>query len=148
VQRRFKERGEKITITDLRVGYELRCATPIPFDVDYVRTLGFGAARFLLAESVSDSLQFGGIVTLSRAGHLSVRPFEEFRDPETGRTRVRLVEVDSESYRVARQYMIRLERRDLEDPVMLSTLAEVSGMTPEAFRDRFEPALNGYEPRA
>lgn len=147
VQRRFKERGEKITITDLRVGYELRCATPIPFDVDYVRTLGFGAARFLLAPTVSEPLQYGGIVTLSRAGHLSVRPFDEFRDPESGRTRVRLVDVESETYRVARQYMIRLERRDLDDPVMLATLADVSGMTPEAFRGRFEPALNGFESR-
>ncbi len=145
VARRFRERGEKVTITDLRVGYELRCAPPIPFDVDYTRTLGFGAARFLLADEVSEPLRFGGIVTLSRAGHLSVRPFEEFRDPETGRTRVRLVEVDSEHYRVARQYMIRLERRDLQDPVMLAALADAAAMSPDAFRARFEPALNGYD---
>jgi hypothetical protein len=32
--------------------------------------------------------------------------------------------------------------------VMLSTLAEAAGETPEAFRGRFEPALNGFEPRA
>ncbi|MDT8435594.1 MAG: diphosphate--fructose-6-phosphate 1-phosphotransferase [Gemmatimonadota bacterium] len=143
VQRRFRERGEKATITDLRVGYELRCAPPIPFDVDYVRTLGFGAARFLLADTVSEPLHLGGMVTLTRAGHLSVRPFEEFRDPETGRTRVRLVDVDSEHFRVARQYMIRLERRDLDDPVMRATIAEAAGMDPEAFRARFEEALTG-----
>jgi len=145
VQRRFEARGETVPITDLRVGYELRCAPPVPFDVDYTRTLGFGAARFLLAEQVSEPLRLGGIVTLSRAGHLSVHPFEEFRDPDTGRTRVRLVEIDSEDYRVARQYMLRLEAQDLEDPEMLAALAHEAKMEPEEFRAHFASALNGYK---
>jgi 6-phosphofructokinase 1 len=145
IQRRFEGRDETVPITDLRVGYELRCAPPIPFDVDYTRTLGFGAARFLLAEQVSDALRLGGIVTLSRAGHLSVRPFEEFRDPETGRTSVRLVEIDSEDYKVARQYMLRLEHEDFEDPEMLSLLAREAKMEPDEFRARFADALNGYK---
>ncbi len=145
VQRRFEERGEKVSITDLRVGYELRCAPPIPFDVDYTRTLGFGAARFLLAENVSEKLRLGGMVTLSHAGHLSVRPFEEFRDPETGRTRVRRVEIDSEDYRVARQYMLRLEKSDLEDPEMLAALSREAKMEPAEFKARFAWALNGYD---
>ncbi len=145
VQRRFNARGNPVPITDLRVGYELRCAPPVPFDVDYTRTLGFGAARFLLADKVSDALRLGGIVTLSHAGHLSIHPFEEFRDPETGRTAVRLVEIDSEDYRVARQYMLRLERRDLDDPEMLARLAAEAKMSPEEFRETFAPSLNGYE---
>ncbi|MCL7926624.1 MAG: 6-phosphofructokinase [marine benthic group bacterium] len=144
VQRRFAARGESVPITDLRVGYELRCAPPVPFDVDYTRTLGYGAARFLLADQVSDSLKLGGIVTLSHSGHLSVRPFEEFRDPDTGRTAVRLVEIDSEDYRVARQYMLRLETRDLEDPEMLEKLAREARMEPGEFVERFAGAVNGY----
>ncbi len=144
VQRRFAARGESVPITDLRVGYELRCAPPVPFDVDYTRTLGYGAARFLLADEVSESLALGGIVTLSHSGHLSVRPFEEFRDPETGRTAVRLVEIDSEDYRVARQYMLRLETRDLEDPEMLERLAREAKMEKGEFVERFAGAVNGY----
>ncbi|MEJ2481584.1 MAG: diphosphate--fructose-6-phosphate 1-phosphotransferase [Gemmatimonadota bacterium] len=144
VQRRFASRGTSVPITDLRVGYELRCAPPVPFDVDYTRTLGYGAARFLLADEVSGPLRLGGIVTLSHSGHLSVRPFEEFRDPETGRTAVRLVEIDSEDYRVARQYMLRLETRDLEDPAMLEELAREAKMKPEEFAERFSCAVNGY----
>ena len=144
VQRRFAARGESVPITDLRVGYELRCAPPVPFDVDYTRTLGYGAARFLLADEVSESLTLGGIVTLSHSGHLSVRPFEEFRDPETGRTAVRLVEIDSEDYRVARQYMLRLETRDLEDPEMLERLAREAKMEKGEFVERFAGAVNGY----
>ena len=82
---------------------------------------------------------------LSHAGHLSVRPFEEFRDPETGRTRVRRVEIDSEDYRVARQYMLRLEKSDLEDPEMLAALSREAKMEPAEFKARFAWALNGYD---
>jgi 6-phosphofructokinase 1 len=51
--------------------------------------------------------------------------------------RIRLVNVESSSYRVAREYMIRLDREDLEDPEKLRPIAEASGRTPEAFRDRY-----------
>ena len=141
VQRRFAERGEKVTITDLRLGYELRCAKPITFDIDYTRTLGFGAARFLLSEPQEETLRVGGIVSLGRGGHVHVLPFDDFRDPETGRTRVRLVDTEAEAYEVARQYMLRLEPEDLEDPAMLETLARSAGMEPADFRTRFAPAV-------
>jgi 6-phosphofructokinase 1 len=145
VQKRFAGRGEKVTITDLRLGYELRCAQPITFDIDYTRTLGYGAVRYLLADVADERLKFGGVVCLGRAGHLNVIPFEELRDPETDRTQVRLVDVESEHYQVARQYMIRLEPRDLEDPVMLETLADAAGVAPDEFKAQFAESvgLNG-----
>ena len=37
VQGRLSERGLSVTITDKNVGYELRCADPIPFDAEYPR---------------------------------------------------------------------------------------------------------------
>ena len=67
-------------------------------------------------------------------------PFGSFSDPETGRVRIRLVNVESSSYRVAREYMIRLDREDLEDLEDLGRLrpiAAASGLTPGAFRDRY-----------
>ena len=63
--------------------------------------------------------------------------FGSFNDPETGRVRIRLANVESSSYRVAREYMIRLEREDLEDPERLKPIAEAAGMTPQAFRERY-----------
>ena len=142
VQRRFKERGESVTITDTALGYELRCADPTPFDIDYTRTLGFGAARFLIAGSPDDRLRLGGLVSLGPGGHVQVIPFEDFEDPGTGRTRVRLVDIESEYYQVARSYMLRLERTDLEDAVMLETIAESAGTTPDQFRERFLPVVS------
>jgi 6-phosphofructokinase len=136
VQRRFAARGERVPIVSVTLGYELRCASPIPFDIDYTRTLGSGAVRFLLSEQKGKKLRHGGLVCLEE-GHLRVIPFEELRDPATGRTRVRLVDLQSEHYRVARDYMIRLERRDLEDPQLRAKLAEVAKISPEELDDVF-----------
>ncbi len=136
IQRRFRERGEKMTIVDVTLGYELRCAPPIPFDIDYTRTLGYGAVEFLLSEPKDDKVKQGGMVCLV-GGKLEILPFDELRDPVTGRTKVRMVDINSEHYRVAREYMIRLEREDLENPEMLAKLADVAKMTPEEFKKKF-----------
>ncbi len=136
IQNRFAARGEKMTVVDVTLGYELRCAPPIPFDIDYTRTLGYGAVRFLLSEPESDKVKHGGMVCLE-GGRLRVLPFDDLRDPKTGRTRIRLVDTQAEHYRVAREYMIRLERKDLEDPEMLVKLADAAKMTPQQFKAKF-----------
>jgi ATP-dependent phosphofructokinase / diphosphate-dependent phosphofructokinase len=51
--------------------------------------------------------------------------------------RIRLVNVESSSYRVAREYMIRLDREDLADPEKLRPIAATSGLTPTACHDRY-----------
>ena len=140
VQQRFAERGEEMPIVDVTMGYELRGAPPIPFDIDYTRTLGYGAVRFLLSEPADARMQHGGLVCLE-SGHLRALPFEELRDPATGRTRVRLADIESEHYEVARKYMIRLERGDLEDPEMRAKLAQAASMTPEELDNRFGPIV-------
>jgi 6-phosphofructokinase 1 len=140
VQRRFAARGEKMPIMDVTLGYSLRSAPPIPFDVDYTRTLGCGAVRFLLSDMKDDRLRHGGLVCLQR-GRLSVLPFDELRDPATGRTRVRVVDIESDYYKVAREYMIRLEPRDLEDTPLWAKLAETAGMTPAELERTFAPIV-------
>jgi 6-phosphofructokinase 1 len=125
-------------MVEVTLGYNLRCAPPIPFDIDYTRTLGYGAVLFLLTEPKDEQQRHGGLACL-QDGHLRVVPFQDLRDPDTGRTRVRKVDVDSEHYAVARQYMIRLERRDLENPQMRSRLAEAANIFPEDFSKTFGP---------
>jgi 6-phosphofructokinase 1 len=70
-------------------------------------------------------------------GHLEPLPFGAFSDPETGRVRTREVDTSSMSYRTACEYMIRLERADLDDPEKLGAIAEAAGITPEQFRERY-----------
>jgi 6-phosphofructokinase 1 len=51
--------------------------------------------------------------------------------------RIRPVNVESSSYRVAREYMTRLDAEDLATPDRLGALARASALTPAAFRDRY-----------
>ena len=78
----------------------------------------------------------GGMITIQE-GHMVPLPFGSFSDPETGRVRIRLVNVESSSYRVAREYMIRLDREDLADPEKLRPIAATAGLTHKACRDRY-----------
>ena len=134
VKDRFKERGQSVTVEGKNIGYELRCAPPIPFDIEYTRDLGYGAVDYL--KRVLEGDEPGGMVTIQE-GHMVPLPFGSFSDPETGRVRIRLVNVESSSYRIAREYMIRLDRQDLEDPDKLRPIAAASGLTPDACRDRY-----------
>jgi ATP-dependent phosphofructokinase / diphosphate-dependent phosphofructokinase len=134
VKDRFTERGVKVTVEGKNIGYELRCAPPVPFDVEYTRDLGYGAVDYLKRALAGD--EPGGMITIQE-GHVVPLPFGSFNDPETGRVRIRMVNVESNSYRVAREYMIRLDREDLEDPEKLRPIAEAAGLTPNAFRDRY-----------
>jgi 6-phosphofructokinase 1 len=59
-------------------------------------------------------------------------------DPDTGRTRIRLVDIHSTRYAIARRYMIRLRRDDFEDPHELARFAATCGMTLAEFREEFE----------
>ena len=42
------------TYVDKDLGYELRCADPIPFDVEYTRNLGYSAVKYLLSDNPED----------------------------------------------------------------------------------------------
>lgn len=138
VAARLKELGLKMTIIDKDLGYELRCADPIPFDAEYTRNLGYGAVKFLMSE---ESAKFGAVVSVV-GGKLHPLPFESIIDPKTKRMRPRLVNMDDENYECARRYMIRLETEDFQDPTRLAKLADVVKMTPERFRERFGYVLS------
>lgn len=142
--KRLDELGLKFDMVDKDLGYELRCADPIPFDVEYTRNLGYGAVKFLLSPKADES---GVVITF--AGETMVpRPFADMIDPETKKMRPRLVAVAGETYEVARRYMIRLEKSDFERPEQLERLAGVVKMTPEQFRHRFEYVVQSSPFRA
>jgi len=130
---RLKELGINVTLIDKDLGYELRCADPAPFDAEYTRDLGFGAVEFLMSE---ESAKYGAIVSVV-GGELVPLPFEKMLDPVTKRMTTRQVNVKGVSYKCARRYMIRLEKRDFVDPERLALLAREVKMTPEQFKQRF-----------
>lgn len=127
---RLRELRVNVAIQAKTVGYELRCADPIPFDMEYTRDLGHAAAKFL-----ADGGE-GAMVTMQNGRFVPI-PLDEVIDPKTGRSRVRLVDLESDRYRIAHSYMVRLKQRDFDDPGLVTRLAEICHLTPEAFREQF-----------
>jgi 6-phosphofructokinase len=134
----LKELGVKTTIVAKNIGYELRCADPIPLDMEYARDLGYCAAKYLLSGGNSAMVSMQG-------GHFVPIPFSSMIDRDTGRTRVRLVDTNATRYAIARRYMIRLRRDDFHDPHELAKFAATVNMSLDDFRKQFE-YLIGYEP--
>jgi 6-phosphofructokinase 1 len=121
------------TLVAKDLGYELRCADPIPFDAEYTRDLGYGAVKFLRSEEAGRT---GALISFI-GGRMQPLPFDKLVDPKTGRMPNRKVDVDGETYECARRYMLRLEQRDFDDPRRLAPLAAAVNMPPDDFRARF-----------
>ena len=58
-----------------------------------------------------------------------------------GKIRTRTVDISSEHYKVARDYMIRLEPEDLEDGNSLNMLAKVASVQPGELRRLLSPLV-------
>ncbi len=133
VQKNLARRGVDVRIGTKDVGYELRCAPPVAFDRDYTHDLGVGAVRLLLDGRT------GVMVTRQHGGRIVPLEFDEMMDPETGRTAVRMVDLDTDSYTAARALMTRIEERDLADPAKRQLLAETGKLDPAELDERFGP---------
>ena len=130
VQQRLKDFNLKVTIVAKNIGYELRCADPIPFDMEYTRDLGFSAAQFILGGG-------NGAMVSIQNGHFVPLYFKDILDPKTNKTKIRVVDPSSESYYIARRYMLRLNEADFEDPHELAKFAATCGLSLEEFTNQF-----------
>jgi len=142
---RFTRRGDSVTIVPQTLGYMLRCAPPVPFDMAYCRDLGNGAIRLLLDTDLDLG---GGVMVTIQSSNLRPMRFEDMIDAETNRTRIRVMDTESDAYRGARAYMICLETGDFEDPVMLAKLASAAHLTEDEFVQRYSHAAEAlaYKP--
>ncbi len=136
LESRFKARKQSITLVTHTLGYELRCADPTPFDMAYCRSLAYFAIT-LLHEAGPDTPRSSMVSVVN--GNVAPINLHDMIDPQTNRTRIRTVDIRSDIYRVARAYMIRLERGDLENPEVLARLAAEVKLTPEEFVHRYGP---------
>jgi ATP-dependent phosphofructokinase / diphosphate-dependent phosphofructokinase len=133
----LKTRGVEVTIVAKDMGYELRCAPPGAHDIQYCRSLGYWATRFLL-EGGSNAM-----VTI-QAGRLVPIPFGLMLDPKTGKVRVRYVDVESEMYQTLAAYMIRLKPEDFDKPETLATLAKAANLSETELLARFGPLVGRH----
>jgi len=126
----LRDRGIEITIVAKDLGYELRCAPPGGYDIQYCRSLGYWGTHFILEGGT------GAMVTI-QGGKVIPVPFKELIDAETGRVRVRYVDVHSEYYQTLYAYMIRLKPEDFEDPAELQLLSRAGKLSKAEFVERF-----------
>ena len=135
----LKAMGIQMKLVDKELGYELRCAAPIAYDIDYTRSLGEAAVGFLLGggSNATITLQQNQVVPI---------PSETMMDPATGRTEVRMVNIDSFTYRSAYKFMIRLKPQHAQDELFWAKLAMQTNLNTEAFKARYG-YLVGIAPR-
>ena len=122
--------GVNVRLVKHVLGYELRCAPPCAYDVEYTRSLGQAAIEYLLSggEAAIITIQGNQMVPL---------PFSEILDPGTGRTEVRLVNLESFNYCMAYKFMTRLKPQHAEDDVFLARLANETNLNLKQFKQRF-----------
>ncbi|MCS6885042.1 MAG: 6-phosphofructokinase [Acidobacteriota bacterium] len=130
IQRRFEARSIKLTIVDKTIGYELRCAPPVPYDAEYARELGYNAVNYLLRGG-------SGAMIIVNRGRFEPMGFEKFMDESARRGSKRSVDTASYSYRVARAYMVRIEPEDLSNRPWAEELARAANLDYETFIQRF-----------
>jgi 6-phosphofructokinase 1 len=137
IRARLREIGTAADVVSKDIGYELRCAKPLAFDVEYTRALGAGAVRALLRGET------GALIALSGGRAMPVE-LDGLIDPATGRLRVRRVDVTSERYRAARATMRRLTLRDLTEAACVR-LASSTALSPEQFAAAFRHVADDEE---
>ena len=122
--------GTDMRIVNKDLGYELRCAPPNAFDIDYTRSLGQAAVDFLLKGGTNAT------ITIQK-NQVAPIPFTSMMDPETGRTEVRTVNVDSFTFNSAYKFMIRLREEHADDDMLLARMASFTNLKADQFMARY-----------
>ena len=129
---KLSEKGVEVELVHKRLGYEMRSANPIPFDVDYTRKLGYCAVKYLL-----DGEGDGGALVYVRTGKMQAVPFQELIDEKTNSIKVRYMDKNTEAYEVSQKYMIKLNRDDIETPPTLKKLSKLTNLSGSEFKEYF-----------
>ena len=92
IEKKFKELGLKVKSRPVELGYEIRCQTPIAYDLTYCSELGIGVHK-LFAEGKT-----GCMVYVDSEGNVSPLYLKDLQDPTTGKIPPRLVDIKSDKF--------------------------------------------------
>ena len=90
LENKLKELKIKVKSRPVEIGYEVRCQTPIAYDLVYCSELGMGVYK-LFSEGKT-----GCMVYISQDGFVSPLYLKDLQDPATGKIPPRLVNIDSD----------------------------------------------------
>jgi 6-phosphofructokinase len=122
--------GVHVRLVKHVLGYELRCAPPSAFDIEYCRNLGEAAVDFLINGGTN------AIITIQHNQVVPI-PYDEMIDPETGRTEVRMVDTASFRYLSAYRFMTRLKPEHAGDDLLFERLSLQTNLTVKEFKERY-----------
>jgi hypothetical protein len=114
-------------------------ADPIAYDMEHTRDLGYCATEYLLSGG-------NAVVIAMDGGQLLPIPFRELLDPAAGRVRIRVVDVRSTRYAIARRHMVRLRRDDFDDAHELARYTATCRLSVEEFRREFSGLVEAEPP--
>ena len=92
LEKKLKEIGLKVKSRPVEIGYEVRCQTPVAFDLVYCSMLGMGTYK-LFSEGKT-----GCMVYVDPAGQISPLYLKDLQDPTTGKIPPRLVDIKSDKF--------------------------------------------------
>jgi ATP-dependent phosphofructokinase / diphosphate-dependent phosphofructokinase len=130
MERDLKGLGVDARLVKHVLGYELRCAPPDAFDIEYTRALGEAAVTFLLEGGTN------AIITLQHNQAVPI-PYDQMIDPDTGRTEVRMVDTSSYRYQSSLKFMARLKPEHAGDDALFARLAGLTTLSPADFKARY-----------
>ena len=89
LEQKVKKLGLKVKTRPVEIGYEIRCHTPIAFDLTYCSLMGMGV-HTLFNQGCT-----GCMVYVDHQGNVSPLYLKDLQDPATGKIPPRLVNVES-----------------------------------------------------
>lgn len=95
LQEKLKELKIDVKSRPVELGYEIRSCAPTAVDMNYCTMLGMGVKKLF------DDGCTGCIVVAKANGEFSPLYLKDITDPETGKVKVRLVDVDAQDYQLA-----------------------------------------------
>ena len=93
IENKLKELNIKVKSRPVEIGYEVRCQTPVAFDLVYCSQLGMGVYQ-LFSEGKT-----GCMVYADQAGQVSPLYLKDLQDPSTGKIPPRLVDINSDKFK-------------------------------------------------
>jgi 6-phosphofructokinase 1 len=100
LEKKVKELGLKVKSRPVEIGYEVRCQTPIAYDLVYCSQLGMGVYK-LFSEGKT-----GCMVYVSTDGIVSPLYLKDLQDPTTGKIPPRLVNIESDKFKQVVDYLL------------------------------------------
>jgi 6-phosphofructokinase len=130
LEKELKRMGIHIELVKDVLGYELRCAPPSVYDIEYTLMLGEAAVDYLIDGGSN------AIITLQHNQVIPI-PYDRMIDQDTGRTEVRMVDLDTFRYKSAYKFMTRLKPEHAQNEPLLERLALQTNLTVSEFKERY-----------